>query len=167
MAGKRGQIMGRHERPRGARPHRDPRLRPRSGSAPLILAGAIVISYAVVRASGATTLMFAPPARPPAAMPGTHPPREGASSPAHRQATPGSEAGQADTGRAFAFVACQFTSGTACESPAVPPARSIAGQAPGTRDGAGVTCSWLNHIECALVSHIPDLHGFSSWQCQG
>jgi hypothetical protein len=110
MAGKRGQIMGRRERPQGARPHRDPQLRPRSGSAPLILAGAIVISYAVVRASGATTLMFAPPARPPAAMPGTHPPREGASSPARRQATPGSEAGQADTGRAFVFVACQFTS---------------------------------------------------------
>jgi hypothetical protein len=153
--------MGRHERPQGARPHRDPQFRPRFGLAPLILAGAIVISYAVLRASASTTLMFAPPARPPAATSGIHPPSDGASSPVRPPAAgaaPGSGEGQAGTG-GFVSVACQFTTGTVCD------VNCRAGH--GTQDGADVACSWVNHIGCALVSHIPDLHDFSSWQCQG
>jgi hypothetical protein len=154
--------MGRHKRPQGARPYRDAQRRPRFGLAPLILAGAIVISYAVLRASAPATLMFAPPARPPAATSGIHPGRGPVSSPARPAAAglaPATGARQAGTGGAFVSVACQFTSGAVCG------VNCRAGN--GILDGAGVSCSWANHIGCALSSYFPDLHSFSSWQCQG
>ena len=154
--------MGRHERPQRARPHRDPQRRPRFGLAPLILAGAIVISYAVVRGSSSTTLMLAPSGRPPAAVSGIHPVRGPASPPAHSaapKAAPVGRARQAGTGGGFVSAACQFTSGTVCG------VNCRVGN--DTQDGAGVACSWVNHIVCALLSHSLDLHGFSSWECQG
>jgi len=148
--------MGRHERPKRARPRRDPQFRPRFGLAPLIFASAIVISYAVVRAGGASTLTLAPPPRPPAVS--TIQPARGAAAPpagpAAAGAGPGSGAAQSGGGGGFATVACQFTGGIACG------VNCRAGA------GAGVACSWADRIGC-LLSHFPDLHDFSSWTCQG
>jgi hypothetical protein len=107
--------MGRHQRPQQVRAGRDPQYRPRFGLAPLILAGAIVISYAVVRVSGGSTLMFTPPARPPA-ISGIHPTHGPASPPTHTpaaEATPSSRTPQPGTGGGVS-VACQFTSGVVC-----------------------------------------------------
>ena len=115
---ERGNLMGRHQRPdqtSGARPGRQ--TRPRFGLAPLILAGAIVISYAVVRASGAGTLMFTPPP-PPSATSGTHG-VSGPASPPARTPTAGDRTGsgtpQPRTGGGGVSVACQFTSGIVCD----------------------------------------------------
>jgi hypothetical protein len=107
--------MGRHQRPRGARPRGAPQFRPRFGLAPLILAGAIVISYAVLRASGASTIMFAPPTQPPA-MSGIHPAggRDSAQArPSAAGPAPASRAGQAGTSGSVSVV-CQFTGGIVC-----------------------------------------------------
>lgn len=148
--------MGRHERPQQGRAGRDPQFRPRFGLAPLILAGAIVISYAVVRASGASTLMLAPPPPPPAVS--TIQPARGPASPPVGPTTAGAGSGdgaaQSGTGGGFASVECQFTGGIACG------VNCRAGES------AGVACSLAGHIGC-LLSHFPDLHSFSSWKCQG
>ncbi|MBV9379821.1 MAG: hypothetical protein JO242_04015 [Streptosporangiaceae bacterium] len=129
--------MGRHQRPdqAGARPGWQ--SRPRFGLAPLILAGAIVISYAVIRASGASTLMFVPPPRLPAisgirpahapASPAARTPAAGLGSvPDRGTPSPGADGGGVS-------VACQFTSGLVCDV-------NLGGQAtPGTPAAAPVT----------------------------
>jgi hypothetical protein len=127
--------MGRHQRPQRALPQREQQRRPRFGLAPLILAGAIVISYAVVRASETSTLMFTPPAGPPA-ISGIHPAHDPASPRARTPAAgsaPGSGTPQPGTGVGGVSVACQFTDGVVCGF-------NFAGQAtPGTPAPGPVT----------------------------
>ena len=132
--------MGRHQRPQ---PHqqraaRDRQFRPRFGLAPLILAGAIVISYAVIRASGASTLMFTPPPARPPAISGIRP-APGPATPSARTpaAGSGSVAGSAttqpQTSGGGVSVACQFSTGLVCDV-------NLGGQAtPGTSADGPVT----------------------------
>jgi hypothetical protein len=131
--------MGKHQRPQPQqeRATREPQFRPRFGLAPLILAGAIVISYAVIQASGASTLMFTPPPRPPATS-GIHPALGPATPPARTPAAgsgsvPGSGTPQPRTSGGGVSVACQFTSGIVCDV-------NLGGQAtPGTPAPGPVT----------------------------
>jgi hypothetical protein len=117
--------MGRHQRPQQPQASRDRHVRPRFGLAPLILAGAIVISYAVIRASGASTLMFTPPPQPPA-ISGVRPAHAPATPAIRTPATGARRTGGETprTGGGGVSVACQFNGGIVCDVNTVGPVTS-------------------------------------------